>query len=232
MVEAVAKVGIIACSGEEIAEGTISRLAVRRVLEALRPRETVTLCLPLFLAGDGGERRFAREHPTVTVDGCAKRCAKRGTEEYSGQVSVSLVIADILGDLAQGCHRSARDANKADEEAVWRVAERIAAEVDSIAARGARKESPEAPGAGNRACGCCGGASPEGDVEVAGKRVTINCLPLIFQRLREQGLAPGDRSAESLLETVKIYHAIEPEEEATYRPALVEAYRRYCERRS
>jgi hypothetical protein len=46
------KVGIIACAGEEIPEGTISRVAARTVLEELRPEDTVTLCLPLFLAGD------------------------------------------------------------------------------------------------------------------------------------------------------------------------------------
>ena len=48
------KIGIISCSGEAIAEGTISRLATRRVLESLRPNLTVTLCLPLFLSGEEG----------------------------------------------------------------------------------------------------------------------------------------------------------------------------------
>ena len=133
MSEPVSKIGIISCSGEEIPEGTISRLAARRVLEALRPQQTVTLCLPLFLAGEAGERRFAREHPTITVDGCDKLCAKRGTEKYSGQVAASLVVTDILGSRAAKCHRSARDFDKADEEAVWIVAERIAAEVDALA---------------------------------------------------------------------------------------------------
>ena len=146
MAEAISKVGIIACSGEEIPEGTISRLATRRVLEVLRPQQTVTLCLPLFLAGEERERRFAREHPTITVDGCDKLCAKRGTEQYSGQVVASLVVSDILGDRAQGCHRSARDADQADEQAVWIVAERIAAEVDALTASGARGEASEARG--------------------------------------------------------------------------------------
>ena len=44
------KVGIIACSGEEIAEGTVTRLAALRVLHELRPGDTVTICLPLFLS--------------------------------------------------------------------------------------------------------------------------------------------------------------------------------------
>ena len=66
------KVGIIACAGEESPEGTISRLAARVVLEELRPEDTVTLCLPLFLAGDERERAFARFYPTIAIDGCEK----------------------------------------------------------------------------------------------------------------------------------------------------------------
>jgi hypothetical protein len=80
----VTKVGIIACSGEAIPEGTISRLATRRVLGLLRPDATVTLCLPLFLAGNEAERNFAKTHPTITIDGCEKQCAKWGTEQHSG----------------------------------------------------------------------------------------------------------------------------------------------------
>ena len=52
------KVGIVSCSGEEIAEGTVTRLAALRVLEQLRPGETVTICLPLFLAGGEGVPGF------------------------------------------------------------------------------------------------------------------------------------------------------------------------------
>ena len=37
------KVGIVACSGEEMAEGTVSRLVALKVLEELRPGETVTI---------------------------------------------------------------------------------------------------------------------------------------------------------------------------------------------
>ena len=231
MAEAVSKIGIISCSGEEIPEGTIARQAVRRALEGLRPHQTVTLCLPLFLAGEVGERRFASEHPTITVDGCNKLCAKRGTEKYSGEVSASLVVTDILGGPARGCHRSTRNAGTADEQAVWLVAERIAAEVDALTASGAQGESSKAPAAGNGACCACGSPSPEGTLAVGGKAVTINGLPLIFQHLEKKGLQPGNGSADTLLETVRIYHAIEPDDEAAYRSALVDGYQRYCQRR-
>ena len=126
------KVGIISCSGEEIAEGTISRSAVRRVLESLRSHETVTLCLPLFLAGNEGERNFARTHPVITIDGCDKQCARWGTEKHGGPVARALVVSDILSGMVAGCERSSRSHGPADEEAVRLVAEEIASAVDAI----------------------------------------------------------------------------------------------------
>jgi len=229
MAEAVSKVGIISCSGEEIPEGTIARQAVRRVLEGLRPQQTVTLCLPLFLAGEVGERRFASEHPTITVDGCDKLCAKRGTEKYSGAVSASLVVTDILGGRARGCHRSTRNADTADEQAVWLVAERIASEVDHLAAQVTPAEANEDSAAGGARCSC-GSPSPDGKLAMNGRSVTINGLPLIFQHLQKKGLQPGNGCAGTLLETVRVYHPIEPNEEAEYRDVLVAAYRAYCQR--
>jgi uncharacterized metal-binding protein len=134
------KVGIISCSGEEITEGTISRNAVRRVLDSLRPHECVTLCLPLFLAGNEGERNFARTHPVITIDGCEKQCARWGTEKHGGPVARALVVTDILGGEASGCSRSLRRRAETDERAAAVVAERIAAEVDSILGEHARAE--------------------------------------------------------------------------------------------
>ncbi len=231
MAEEISKIGIISCSGEEIAEGTIARQAVRRVLEGLRPQQTVTLCLPLFLAGEVGERRFAAEHPTITVDGCSKLCAKRGTEQYSGKVSASLVVSDLLGERAKSCHRSARDADSADEAAVWLIAERIAAEVDALVASGTHGEPGGSP-ASDGACCSCGSPAPDGNLEINGKAVTINGLPLIFKHLRKKGLAPDGGCADTLVQTVRIYHPIEAQEEAMYRDALMAAYRAYSERSS
>ena len=229
MAEAFSKVGIISCSGEEIPEGTVARQAVRRVLEALRPQQTVTLCLPLFLAGEEGERRFAREHPTITVDGCSKLCAKRGTEKYSGEVSTSLVVSDILGDRAEGCHRSTRNANKADEEAVWLVAERIASEVDVLAGSAVPME-PSDTSAADGACCACSRPSQDGKLEIKGKPVAIAGLPLIFQQLQKKGLKPDQDCPDTLVKTVSVYHFIDAHEKADYRDALATAYREYCER--
>lgn len=119
------KVGVVSCSGEEIPEGTISRIATRLVLEKLRPDETVTICLPLFLAGGEGERTFARLFPTITVDGCEKKCAKIGTEKYSGKPFASLVVTDVLKKCPTLTLKS-RDKLSAEE---WEFAEKVAKEI-------------------------------------------------------------------------------------------------------
>ena len=128
------KAGIISRCGEAIPEGTIARLATWHVLKSLHPGITVTLCLPLFLAEEEGERNFAKTHPTIATDRCANQCAKWGTEKHSGPVSGVLVVSEILGTTAAGCSRSSRCASQADRNAVLAVAERIGAEVDKVLA--------------------------------------------------------------------------------------------------
>ena len=101
------KVGIVACSGEELPEGTITRLASLRVLEQLRPNDTVTICLPLFLAGGEGDRAFARFYPTISVDGCELRCAARATEIYSNKPAASIMVGDIIERQSSSMPRKA-----------------------------------------------------------------------------------------------------------------------------
>ena len=128
------KVGIISCSGEAIPGGTISRVACRKVLEELRPRQSVTICLPLFIAGGEEERMFADMFPTITVDGCDKRCAALGTARLSGKPTRTLVVTEIL--MEKGIPPTTKLRNLGPEEriAVQAVAEEIAAAIDEILA--------------------------------------------------------------------------------------------------
>lgn len=91
------KIGILSCSGEECLGGTISRLATRKVLEEFQMIHTVTLCLPLYLAGGVEERNFAKVFPTISVDGCDKLCTKRSTEKYSGKINGFIDVSKIIG---------------------------------------------------------------------------------------------------------------------------------------
>ncbi|MHB8991308.1 MAG: putative zinc-binding protein [Chloroflexota bacterium] len=129
------KVGIISCSGEEFAEGTIARIATRLVLEELRPDRTVTLCLPLFLAGDKGERGFAKYYPTIAVEGCGKLCAAKATERYSAGPAAVVVVEEIARRHPELKTESRRHLGAGGTELARRVAEEVAARVDQILAQ-------------------------------------------------------------------------------------------------
>lgn len=126
------KVGIISCSGEELPEGTVSRLAALSVLGQLRPGKTVTICLPLFLAGGEGDRAFARTHPTIALDGCDKRCAFRGTEMYSHRPEAGFVVTDLVAECGLKPPKGLRKLDGAGMIAVELVAKQVADKVDEL----------------------------------------------------------------------------------------------------
>jgi uncharacterized metal-binding protein len=236
------KVGIVACSGEEMTEGTISRLAALRVLEQMRPDDTVTICLPLFLAGGEGDRAFARFYPTVAVDGCEQRCAARATEMYSGRPAASLVVTDLAPNAAG--LGTARRLSETGEQTARAVAEVIASRVDELLeARGRRREDAaveqarqgethqvkeRVAGAVEATCSC-GSGIPVLTMSVNSRRETLIAVPAIFEQFYAQGKRSGvEGVADELLQTTRLYNPIPDAETTAYRMALLREFERYC----
>jgi uncharacterized metal-binding protein len=230
------KVGIVACSGEEMAEGTVTRLAALKVIEGLRPGATVTICLPLFLAGGEGDRAFARFYPTIAVDGCDQRCAARATEMYSGKPAASVVVTDLVAERGLGKPEGARRLNEAGTQAADAVALKVAELVDDLLGRrwdrhaGNFAEAPSPVQALEpvQATCSCGSGIPIQNVLIHGRSITLVGLPLIFQQFREAGREPSDETVRELLEQVKIYNPVLSGDEAAYVAALHDEYAAYC----
>jgi len=124
-------VGVVPCSGEEIPEGTVARIAARIVLEKLRPTKTMTICLPLYLAGGKDEQEFVRRQPTIVIDGCGKGCAEKSIRKNGGNIAAVIRVPEIMN----GCKLRAKTRAKLDEEGeklAEIVAEKIAEEVDRV----------------------------------------------------------------------------------------------------
>ncbi|MGD2164309.1 MAG: putative zinc-binding protein [Anaerolineae bacterium] len=228
------RVGLVACSGEELPEGTITRLSSLKVLEQLRPEETVTICLPLFLAGGEQDRAFARFYPTIAVDGCDKRCAARGTAMHSGAPAAEIIVTDVIGDGDLG---SARRLSAEGEAIVDAVADQIARTVDELLGVNQARPADLAPEKRDEveakvATCACGSGIPVQGLNVNGNAVTFIALPLIFERLHQQGLPPDDGSADKLMESVSIYTPIPAGEKEAYGEAVMRAYAAYCEEES
>ena len=127
------KVGVLACSGEEYLGGTISRLAVRMVMEKLRPGRIVTLCLPLYIAGAEEERDFAKKYPVIAVEGCSKHCSTCASEKFSGKVRGMVDVSEILGEETALLKTvSSRNFTEKHQDMVKIVAEKICARMDAI----------------------------------------------------------------------------------------------------
>jgi len=233
------KVGLIACSGEDLPEGTVSREAALHVLERLRPGRTVTLCLPLFLAGEERERAFARFFPTIAIDGCEKRCAARATEMYSARPAVSLVVSELRERLGLGPPHRVRGPDAAREVLALATAEAAAEEVDRLLERApAASRAAELQVAGTRSDGgrpealeeaetvcSCGSDIPVQKVDVDGRTVEVIALPLIFSQLLQEGRPPHENAiADALMEQVRIYNSVPVDGEYALRRALLSAY--------
>lgn len=240
------KVGIVACSGEELAEGSVTRLAALKVLEQLRPQDTVTICLPLFLAGGEGDRAFARFYPTIAVDGCDLRCAARGTEMYSGKPAASLVVSDLVRAEGLPPPSGTRRLDAAGQKAVEATARRITELVDDLLDRpwSRRAEAASAPVAVDltleipviqeevQATCACGSGIPIQQVTVNDSAVTLVGLPLIFQQFQTAGKPPCADVALELLDTVKIYNPLPADEDAACADAILREYGAYCEKQA
>lgn len=227
------KVGIVACSGEELAEGAVTRLASLKVLEELRPAQTVTICLPLFLAGGEGDRAFARFYPTIAVDGCEKRCAARATELFSNRPAASFVVGDVVAQQGLPRPDGLRRPSAASRAAAEALAEAIAAEVDRlIAVRWSRSQGailePDAPRAVSTAACACGSGIPITTVQVGGRAVQIMALAPILELAYGQGLRAGDPVSGRVMETVRVYNAVPGEEEALWTEAVSLAWHDFC----
>ncbi len=227
------KVGIVACSGEELAEGTVTRLAALKVLEQLRPKDTVTICLPLFLAGGEGDRAFARFYPTVALDGCDRRCAARATELYSGKPAASIVVAELLRDRSLG---TARRLNETGRQAVeWTVEHTVELVDDFLDKKWDRRagefiaEAPVTEVEEPVAATCsCGSGIPVQTISINGEAVTLIALPAIFQQFHDQGKLAIHEVTLELLGMVKIYNVIPAEQEAIYLSVLEHEYTAFC----
>jgi uncharacterized metal-binding protein len=217
------KAGIIACSGEEMAEGTVTRLAALRVLHESRRGDSVTLCLPLFLAGGQGERTFARFYPTITVDGCGLKCAARATERYSAKPAASLVVTEIAAAKGITGIEGRRRLNEAGRKAVEAVIEILEEEVDRVlgsSRRHGQRTAPR-PSVVPPPIKCsCGSGLPVSSLNIAGRRVEVVALPSILDDFLSAGGRGDETGIRELFARVAAYNEIPVGEEGAWKEAL------------
>jgi len=90
------KIKVIPCSGIGKVFGLLARESVLMVTEEKYPNDTETLCLAHVVTGDDEVVAKIKGETCITMDGCAKYCAKKSVEETGGIVVKSHKVPDFM----------------------------------------------------------------------------------------------------------------------------------------
>ncbi len=126
------RVLIIPCSGIGKAYGSVGREAMYAVLEDLRPEAAETVCLSLLTLGDQEAQARVREHPTLTIDGCPKACAKINVEAAGGKPAGIYRVFDVYRAHKDLKVRSVSELGENGRKMAQILAEQIATKVDAL----------------------------------------------------------------------------------------------------
>lgn len=131
------KVVMIPCSGIGKAYGEMGRQAIYEVIEERGAKEVATVCLARLMIGEPQTKELVKGHRVITVDGCAKDCARKNVEFIGKQPDSSLRVIDLFKDYRDLKPEGILNLGEPGWQRVHKLARRLEEEI----ARVKRKES-------------------------------------------------------------------------------------------
>jgi len=128
------QVVIIPCSGIGKSLGTVGRVAMYKVTDHLRPKETRTACLPLLTVGDAETVQLVRENPCIAIDGCPAQCSKKNIEASDGKLAHHVIVTNVLRENRKLKPEGVIELNPEGDKLAGIIAKNIAEKVDEILA--------------------------------------------------------------------------------------------------
>ena len=92
------KVVVLPCSGIGKAYGEMGRQAIYELIEDLQAEDVTTTCLGRLMIEDPEAKALVQGNPVITLDGCAKDCARKNVEFTGRVVNSALRVLDIFKD--------------------------------------------------------------------------------------------------------------------------------------
>lgn len=152
-------VGLIACCGSECRGGYISRAVAARIVNELRAGQVATISLPRLLIGSIEEKKFSLNHPTITLDGCAKECAKKAVEKYCFKPMVEINIGELIGEQEAMADIEHVDSMHGCMTEIEKVSGIVTHVMDSLAAMYEKAQAAQKNSCDSATCSCgCGGS--------------------------------------------------------------------------
>ena len=126
------KMYVIPCSGIGKATASVGRDATYRVVEDKRPGFADTICLALLTLGDHETLEEVRNSDVITIDGCAKDCARKNVEASGRPPVISHRVHDYLKEHRDLKPDTVLDIGEDGRKLVEVIAEDIAGEIDEL----------------------------------------------------------------------------------------------------
>ena len=126
------KVYVIPCSGIGRATASVGRDAAYRVIEDKRPDTSDTLCLSLLTMGDEEAVEKVRGNKVITIEGCAKDCAKKNVEASGKAPDISHRVHDFFKEHRGLKPETVLNIGEGGEKLVEIIAEDVAKEIDRL----------------------------------------------------------------------------------------------------
>jgi uncharacterized metal-binding protein len=126
------KVIVIPCSGIGKPIGTVSRETTYEVIENLAKGKAETVCLALLTSQDKETIEKVKNNYCITLDGCARHCAKKNVEQYGKVPDKSYMILKFAAANPDKKPQGLIDIGDCGRALTNTIAEEIAKDVDSL----------------------------------------------------------------------------------------------------
>lgn len=126
------KIILLPCSGIGKAYGEIGRQAIYEAIGAHRSEEITTTCLAKLLIDDPDTKALVQDNMVITVDGCARDCARKNVENAGKKVDKSLRVIEIFKDHRDLKPEGVLELGEPGFKLVHILAEKLGGEIDCL----------------------------------------------------------------------------------------------------
>ena len=126
------KVIVIPCSGIGKPIGTVSRETAYKVIENLSKDKAETVCLALLTSQDKETIEKIKNNYCITLDGCARYCAKKNVEQYGKVPDKSYMILKFAAANTDKKPQGIVDIGESGRALVDTISDTIAKDVETL----------------------------------------------------------------------------------------------------
>lgn len=126
------KLVLLPCSGIGKAYGEMGRQAIYEVIEDLGAEEVTTTCLARLMIEDPDTRALVQDNMVITVDGCARDCARKNIEFTGKKADSALRVIDVFKDNRDLKPEGILNLGEPGFQLVHMLAQKLKEEVDRV----------------------------------------------------------------------------------------------------